>query len=134
MKVKIGGYTDNTGNKEANLKLSQDRATNVMSELVKLGVGASRMEAEGYGEDHPVADNATEEGRAKNRRISLRYRSNHEPQRNKAAENHKGPEFVGPFFGSAFLFSPAFLCALSLCALREAPSALSAVTGSFPRD
>ena len=72
VKVKIGGYTDNTGNKEANLKLSQDRATNVMNELVKLGVDHSRMEAEGYGEDHPVADNATEEGRARNRRISLR--------------------------------------------------------------
>ena len=52
--------------------LSQDRANNVMAELVKLGVEPARMDAKGYGEEHPVADNATEEGRAKNRRISLR--------------------------------------------------------------
>jgi flagellar motor protein MotB len=43
-----------------------------MKELVKLGVDARRLEAEGYGEKFPVADNATEEGRAKNRRIDLR--------------------------------------------------------------
>ena len=72
VKVKIGGYTDNTGNKAANLKLSQDRAVNVMHEVVQRGVDPSRLEAEGYGEEHPVADNATAEGRQKNRRISLR--------------------------------------------------------------
>ena len=72
VKVKIGGYTDNTGNKEANLKLSQDRASNVMRELVQRGIDPSRLEAEGYGEDHPVADNSTPEGRQQNRRISLR--------------------------------------------------------------
>jgi outer membrane protein OmpA-like peptidoglycan-associated protein len=72
VKVRIGGYTDNTGDKAFNEKLSQDRANNVMAELVKLGVEPARMDAKGYGEEHPVADNATEEGRAKNRRISLR--------------------------------------------------------------
>lgn len=72
VKIKIGGYTDNTGDQAANLKLSQDRASNVMAELVKLGVGTDRMESQGYGEDHPVADNSTDEGRQKNRRISLR--------------------------------------------------------------
>ena len=71
-KINIGGYTDNTGDKAANLKLSQDRASNVMAELVTLGVASDRLEAQGYGEDHPVADNNTEEGRQKNRRISLR--------------------------------------------------------------
>lgn len=71
VKAKIGGYTDNTGNKQSNLKLSQDRATNVMQDLVQRGIDSSRLEAKGYGEDHPVADNATEEGRQKNRRISL---------------------------------------------------------------
>ncbi len=70
--VKIGGYTDNVGNPEANLKLSRTRAENTMQELVKLGVDKKRLEAEGYGEKHPVADNATEEGRQKNRRIDLR--------------------------------------------------------------
>jgi OmpA-OmpF porin, OOP family len=72
VKVKVGSYTDNTGDKEANLRLSQDRATNVMRELVRRGVDSSRLEAEGYGEEHPVADNSTPEGRQMNRRISLR--------------------------------------------------------------
>jgi outer membrane protein OmpA-like peptidoglycan-associated protein len=72
MKIKIGGYTDNTGDKAANQKLSQDRADNVMTELEKLGVAPDRLQAQGYGEDHPIADNSTDEGRQKNRRISLR--------------------------------------------------------------
>jgi len=72
VKVKIGGYTDNVGAKAANLKLSSERASNVMAELVKLGVAANRMESEGYGDEHPVGDNSTEAGRAQNRRISLR--------------------------------------------------------------
>lgn len=70
--IKIGGYTDNTGDPQANLSLSQQRADAVMAELVKMGVDASRMEAKGYGQEHPIADNATEEGRAKNRRIDLK--------------------------------------------------------------
>jgi OOP family OmpA-OmpF porin len=70
VKVKIGGYTDNTGNKEANLRLAQDRATHVMQELVQRGVDASRLA--GYGEEHAVGDNSTFEGRQKNRRIALR--------------------------------------------------------------
>ena len=72
VKIKLGGYTDNTGDPAANLKLSDDRANNVMAELTKLGVDPSRMEAKAYGEDHPVGDNKTEEGRQLNRRISLR--------------------------------------------------------------
>ncbi|MFZ3330292.1 MAG: OmpA family protein [Candidatus Acidiferrales bacterium] len=70
--VRIGGYTDNQGDAAANLKLSQDRADNVMHEIVALGVDPTRMDAKGYGADHPVADNSTEAGRAQNRRISLR--------------------------------------------------------------
>jgi len=70
--LKLGGYTDNTGDPQANLKLSQQRAETVMADLVKLGVDAGRLKAEGYGQEHPVADNSTEEGRAKNRRIDLR--------------------------------------------------------------
>lgn len=70
--ARIGGYTDNTGDAGANLKLSNDRAKNVMDELVTLGVAAPRLDSKGYGVEHPVASNATEEGRAKNRRISLR--------------------------------------------------------------
>jgi OOP family OmpA-OmpF porin len=69
--LRIGGYTDNTGSAQQNLNLSQDRANNVMAELVRLGVTQDRLDARGYGEDHPVADNSTEEGKAKNRRISM---------------------------------------------------------------
>jgi len=70
--LKIGGYTDNVGKPADNLALSQKRAANTMQELVKLGTDAKRLEAEGYGDKYPVADNSTEEGRQKNRRIDLR--------------------------------------------------------------
>lgn len=69
--MRIGGYTDNTGSADQNLKLSTDRANNVMAELVRLGITQDRLDAKGYGEDHPVADNSTAEGRASNRRISM---------------------------------------------------------------
>jgi outer membrane protein OmpA-like peptidoglycan-associated protein len=69
--IKIGGYTDNTGDAASNLSLSQDRANGVMAQLVNLGVSADRMEAQGYGDQYPVADNATEAGRAQNRRIAM---------------------------------------------------------------
>jgi OmpA-OmpF porin, OOP family len=70
--IRLGGYTDTSGDAAANVTLSDARANGVMAELAKLGTDAGRMSARGYGEEHPVADNATEEGRAKNRRISLR--------------------------------------------------------------
>ncbi len=72
VELKIGGYTDNTGDPTRNLKLSQDRATSTLNELVSLGVAKSRLAAEGYGEQFPVADNATPEGRQRNRRIDIR--------------------------------------------------------------
>ena len=71
--IKIGGYTDNTGKLEGNIKLSQSRAESVMKALAKLGVDATRMKAEGYGPKHPVCEaNDTPECRAKNRRIAVR--------------------------------------------------------------
>lgn len=70
--VKIGGYTDNTGSAEANRTLSAERAATVKRELEVLGISPTRLESEGYGAQHPVADNSTEEGRAQNRRIALR--------------------------------------------------------------
>jgi len=70
--VKVGGYTDNTGDPAANRTLSQQRADAVRQALIGKGIGAKRMVAEGYGSDHPVGDNATEQGRAMNRRIALR--------------------------------------------------------------
>jgi outer membrane protein OmpA-like peptidoglycan-associated protein len=70
--VKIGGYTDNVGNPAANLKLSTDRASTTLTELANLGIDRARLASEGYGEQYPVADNATEEGRQRNRRIDIR--------------------------------------------------------------
>jgi OmpA-OmpF porin, OOP family len=70
--LKIGGYTDNTGDPTANMSLSAARAKNVMDSLVSSGIDASRLSSEGYGDQHPVGDNATEEGRAQNRRIAMR--------------------------------------------------------------
>jgi OmpA-OmpF porin, OOP family len=72
LRLKIGGYTDNTGNAAANLRLSQLRADTVTRELGSMGVAQNRLEGEGYGNEHPAADNSTAEGRAKNRRISMR--------------------------------------------------------------
>lgn len=70
--LKIGGYTDNTGDAEANRKLSEERAKTVMVELVKRGIEGVRLESEGYGDQHPVASNDTDEGKAQNRRVSMR--------------------------------------------------------------
>jgi len=70
--IKVGGYTDNTGDPESNLQLSEVRADGVVSELMTLGIEPDRLESQGYGDQHLVADNSTEEGRARNRRISMR--------------------------------------------------------------
>ncbi len=68
--VKLGDFTDNKGD-AANLKLSDARAQLLKAGLVQLGIADSRLEAEGYGQENPVASNDTEEGRAQNRRISI---------------------------------------------------------------
>ena len=72
VRLKIGGYTDNVGDPAKNLDLSTARANTVMYALVEQGISPSRLTAEGYGDQHPVADNATAEGRARNRRIAFR--------------------------------------------------------------
>jgi len=69
--AKIGGYTDNFGDPTANMKLSQARAASVVAELVALGVAPDRLSPEGYGDQHPVADNSTDAGRQQNRRIAM---------------------------------------------------------------
>jgi outer membrane protein OmpA-like peptidoglycan-associated protein len=71
-RVKIGGYTDNSGDAGENLKLSQSRAETVMHQLRDMGVAANRLDAEGYGNQHPIASNSTADGRARNRRVALR--------------------------------------------------------------
>lgn len=74
VQLKLGGYTDNTGADELNMRLSQQRAEAVAAAVAARGVGADRLVSEGYGSAHPVASNATEEGRAQNRRIDVRVR------------------------------------------------------------
>jgi len=72
VEIKIGGYTDNSGDPKANMKLSDERAKSVKNEIVAKGIDAKRITTEGYGDQHPVASNDTEEGRAQNRRIAVR--------------------------------------------------------------
>lgn len=71
IKVAIEGHTDNLGNPENNKKLSQARADSVMNYLIKKGVAAERLTAEGFGQERPVADNNTKQGREANRRVEF---------------------------------------------------------------
>lgn len=73
-KWEIEGYTDNVGDKDANQKLSEERATSVANWLADHGVDRNRLTVKGYGESNPVADNSTAEGRAQNRRVELTHR------------------------------------------------------------
>lgn len=68
----IEGHTSSDGEAEANLELSQKRAAAVKAFLVSLGVNPDRLKTEGYGEERPIADNETLEGRARNRRVQFR--------------------------------------------------------------
>ena len=70
--VDIHAYTDNVGNEKYNLKLSQRRADNVKAYLVKMGIDADRLNAYGFGEGSPVADNNTQDGRSLNRRVEFK--------------------------------------------------------------
>jgi len=73
---KVGGYTDNTGDASKNLALSQKRAEAVAAAILKQGANKEQIaKAEGYGQEHPVGDNSTAEGRAMNRRVSVRVKS-----------------------------------------------------------
>ncbi|MEM1359278.1 MAG: OmpA family protein [Bacteroidota bacterium] len=70
--VAINGHTDDVGNDDDNLKLSEQRAESVKAYLIEQGVAASRITTQGFGESRPVASNETEEGRAKNRRTTFK--------------------------------------------------------------
>jgi outer membrane protein OmpA-like peptidoglycan-associated protein len=71
LKLAIEGHTDNVGGHDYNAKLSQARAGAMVSALVAQGIAAERLKSGGFGPDKPIADNATSEGRAKNRRVEL---------------------------------------------------------------
>ena len=69
--VRIEGYADNTGDEQANLQLSKDRAQSVADVLTDLGIDDKRIEVQGYGAQYPVEVNASERGRAQNRRVEI---------------------------------------------------------------
>lgn len=71
LRVLVSGHTDDTGDHDRNVQLSQQRADSVKAHLVGQGVAAERIRALGLGPDKPLADNATAEGKAKNRRIEF---------------------------------------------------------------
>lgn len=74
--IKIYGYTDSTGKKEFNQKLSEKRATSVKAYLISKGITDSRIEIEGMGINDPIASNETKEGRAQNRRVEFTITAN----------------------------------------------------------
>ena len=71
IKVEVQGHTDSVGDDNYNLKLSQQRAESVRNYLIKQGVSSDRMVPKGYGENVPIADNRTKEGRDQNRRVEF---------------------------------------------------------------
>ncbi len=71
LQVSVEGHTDNVGTPQSNKTLSQARAQAVVAAVSNAGVAASRMKPVGYGQEQPVADNSTEQGRAQNRRVVL---------------------------------------------------------------
>jgi K(+)-stimulated pyrophosphate-energized sodium pump len=76
LKIKLGGYTDNTGSEETNQKLSNLRAQTAKLKLLEMGIASDRVEAEGYGSQYPVCPaNDTDECKAENRRIDVRVLS-----------------------------------------------------------
>jgi OmpA-OmpF porin, OOP family len=70
-RIEVGGHTDNTGDAAANMHLSLNRANAVTAKLVELGVDGAMLSGKGYGQNKPIAENATEEGRAQNRRMEF---------------------------------------------------------------
>lgn len=72
-RIRVAGHTDDTGSTAVNLRISRERAGSVARWLITRGVARGRVIATGYGSTQPVADNATESGRARNRRIEISY-------------------------------------------------------------
>jgi len=72
MVVEISGHTDNVGNDQSNIALSQARADVVANALVTKGIAKTRLISKGYGKNLPIAANDTEEGRQLNRRTEFK--------------------------------------------------------------
>ena len=72
LQVEVAGHTDSDGPGDANFGLSERRAKTVLDHLIMYGVAEDRLTSTGYGESQPIADNATVDGRARNRRVELR--------------------------------------------------------------
>lgn len=72
LRVEIGGHTDSRGSDTYNQSLAEQRAQSVQAYLTEQGVGADRLSAVGYGESQPLADNETDEGQERNRRVELK--------------------------------------------------------------
>lgn len=71
-KLEISGHTDNVGIAATNLQLSKDRANAIKNFLVKKGIPANRLVAQGFGQTKPIGDNKTDKGRQKNRRVEMK--------------------------------------------------------------
>jgi OOP family OmpA-OmpF porin len=71
LELSVEGHTDNVGDAKSNQTLSENRAKAVVAAIVALGIDAKRLSTAGHGQDKPIADNSSEEGRAKNRRVEL---------------------------------------------------------------
>jgi outer membrane protein OmpA-like peptidoglycan-associated protein len=71
LKFSVQGHTDNTGNAATNQTLSEERSKTVMNKLIEFGISKDRLAAAGKGENNPIADNSSDEGRAKNRRVEF---------------------------------------------------------------
>jgi len=71
LKVGVYGHTDNVGDATKNQVLSEERANSVKNYLLSKGLVESRVEVKGYGASKPIADNATAEGKAHNRRVEI---------------------------------------------------------------
>ena len=71
LRLSVEGHTDNTGTPAHNQELSTARARSVLGALVGLGIDPARLQSKGFGQDKPLADNGSEDGRAKNRRVEL---------------------------------------------------------------
>jgi len=72
-RIRVSGHTDNTGRPAVNLRISRERAQTVAGYLVSRGATTSQVVARGFGASRPIADNSSEAGRAKNRRIEITY-------------------------------------------------------------